>query len=73
MSATLSISSRWPRAGSTAHSLLFGAAMRFTPRAILLIVAAVLFVLAAVGVPLGGLDLTNLGLAAFAAAFVVTR
>lgn len=56
------------------HAACFVAeAMRFTPRAILLIAAVVLFVLAALGIPIGGLplDLTNLGLAAFAAAFVV--
>lgn len=47
--------------------------MRFTPGAILLIVAIVLFVLAAFGVALGGLDLVTLGLAAFAAAFLADR
>jgi hypothetical protein len=41
---------------------------RFGPSGILLIVAVALFILAAVGVGLGELDLTNLGLAAFAAA-----
>lgn len=39
---------------------------RFGPSAILLIVAVVCFLLAAFGVGLGQLDLTNLGLAAFA-------
>jgi hypothetical protein len=47
--------------------------MRFTPGAILLIVAVVLFLLAAFGIPLGGLDLVSLGLAAFAAAFLADR
>jgi hypothetical protein len=44
------------------------ARMRFTPSAILLIVAVVCFLLAAFGVGLGEVDLPNLGLAAFAAA-----
>ena len=47
--------------------------MRFTPGSILLIVAVVLFLLAAFGVALGGLDLVTLGLAAFAAAFLVDK
>jgi hypothetical protein len=47
--------------------------MRFTPSAILLIVAVVLFVLVALNIPLGGLNLTAIGLAAFAAAFLVDR
>ena len=47
--------------------------MRFTPGAILLIVAVVLFLLAAFGINLGGLDLVTLGLAAFAAAFLFDR
>jgi len=41
-----------------------------TPRSILLIVAVILFLLAAFGIALGTLDLVTLGLAAFAAAFV---
>ena len=40
-------------------------------RSLLLIVAIVAFVLAAVGVALGGLSLIPLGLAVFAAAFLV--
>lgn len=45
--------------------------MNFGPRGILLIIAVILFVLAAVGVALGTLALIPLGLAAFAAAFLV--
>jgi hypothetical protein len=45
--------------------------MRLTVRSILLLVAVVLFVLAAVGVDLGTLALVPLGLASFAAAFIV--
>lgn len=41
-----------------------------SPTGILLIVAIVLFVLAAVGINLGDLSLLPLGLAAFAAAFL---
>jgi hypothetical protein len=40
-------------------------------RSILLLVAVVLFVLAAVGVGLGGISLVPLGLAFFAAAFLL--
>ena len=40
-------------------------------RPILLLVAVVLFVLAAVGMSLGNVDLIAIGLAAFAAAFLV--
>lgn len=47
--------------------------MRFTPGAILLIVAVIFFLLSAFGVALGGLNLVSLGLAAFAAAFIVDR
>jgi hypothetical protein len=47
--------------------------MKFTPGVILLIVAIVLFLLAAFGIDLGGLDLVTLGLAAFAAAFLADR
>ena len=43
--------------------------MKFTPGVILLVVAVVLFLLAAFGIGLGGLDLVTLGLAAFAASF----
>lgn len=45
--------------------------MRLTIRSILLLVAVVLFVLAAVGIDLGALALVPLGLASFAAAFIV--
>lgn len=47
--------------------------MRFTPGAILLLVAVVLFLLAAFAVKLGTLDLVTLGLAAFAASFLAER
>ena len=43
----------------------------FGLRAILLIVAVVLFVLAALGIGLGAISITALGLAAFAGAFLV--
>ena len=45
--------------------------MSLKPSAILLLVAVVLFLLAAFSVTLGTLDLVTLGLAAFAASFVV--
>jgi len=45
--------------------------MRFTPSTILLLIAVVLFVLAAFAVKLGTFDLVTLGLAAFAASFLV--
>lgn len=45
--------------------------MRFTPSTILLIVAVILFVLAAFGVALGTVDLLALGLAFFAGSFLV--
>ena len=45
--------------------------MRITPSAILLLVAVVLFVLAAFAVQVGTFDLVTLGLAAFAASFLV--
>jgi hypothetical protein len=45
--------------------------MSFTPSSILLLVAVVLFVLAALKVALGGLDLVTLGLAAFAGSFLL--
>jgi len=49
--------------------------MRFdtSPGGILLLVAVVLFLLAAFGVALGDVGLLPLGLAAFAASFVVGR
>jgi hypothetical protein len=43
----------------------------FGPRAILLIIAVIAFVLAAIGVSVAGIGLTAIGLAAFAAAFLV--
>jgi predicted anti-sigma-YlaC factor YlaD len=43
----------------------------FTPRSVLLIVAIILFLLAAFGVALGTIQLVPLGLAAFAAAFLL--
>ncbi len=45
--------------------------MNFTPASILLLIAVVLFLLAAFGVALGSLDLVTLGLAAFAGSFLV--
>lgn len=47
--------------------------MKFTPGAILLLAAVVLFLLAAFAVKLGTFDLVALGLAAFAASFLVER
>ncbi|MEX1072351.1 MAG: hypothetical protein WED86_01515 [Chloroflexota bacterium] len=45
--------------------------MSMKPSAILLLVAVVLFLLGAFAVKLGTLDLVTLGLAAFAASFLV--
>jgi hypothetical protein len=45
--------------------------MSFTFRSILLIVAVILFLLEAFGIAFGGISLMPLGLAAFAAAFIV--
>ncbi len=45
--------------------------MALTPRTILLLVAVILFLLAAFGIALGTLNLMLLGLAAFAAAFLL--
>ncbi len=45
--------------------------MTFTLRTLLLLIAVICFVLAAIGVGLGGISLVALGLAFFAAAFVV--
>jgi hypothetical protein len=45
--------------------------MSMKPSAILLLIAVVLFLLAAFSVNLGSLDLVTLGLAAFAASFLV--
>jgi hypothetical protein len=45
--------------------------VRFTPRAILLLVAVVLFLLGAFAVQVRTLDLVTLDLAAFAASFLV--
>ena len=45
--------------------------MSLTPSAMLLLVAVVLFLLAAFAVKLGTFDLVTLGLAAFAASFLV--
>ena len=47
--------------------------MRFTPSAILLLVAVVLFLLAAFAIKVGTFDLVTLGLAAFAASFLAER
>lgn len=45
--------------------------MTLTVRSILLLVAVLLFVLAAVGIDLGSIALVPLGLACFAASFIV--
>ena len=45
--------------------------MNLTFRTLLLLVAVILFVLVAIGVDVGALNLTALGLAAFAASFLV--
>ncbi|HVL54281.1 MAG TPA: hypothetical protein VM344_08455 [Vitreimonas sp.] len=45
--------------------------MTLTFRTLLLLVAVILFVIAALGVDVGGLSLLALGLAAFAASFLV--
>ena len=45
--------------------------MSLTPRTILLLVAVILFVLAALGIALGTVGLVPLGLAAFAGAFLL--
>ena len=50
---------------------LGGFPVSLTPRSILLLVAVILFVLAALGIPLGTIGLLPLGLAAFAAAFLL--
>ena len=47
--------------------------MRLTPATILLILAVIAFLLAAFGVALGRVDLLALGLALFAASFLVDR
>lgn len=47
--------------------------MRIGPSAILLLVAVILFLLAAFAVQVGTLDLVTLGFAAFAASFLVER
>ena len=45
--------------------------MNFNLRSLLLLIAIVCFVLAAIGIGLGGVDLIAIGLAAFAGAFLV--
>jgi hypothetical protein len=45
--------------------------MKFSPRSILLLIAVICFVLAAIGIGLGGVSLMAIGLAAFAGAFLV--
>ena len=45
--------------------------MALTPRTILLLIAVIFFLLAAFGIGLGNLNLMLLGLAAFAAAFLL--
>jgi hypothetical protein len=44
--------------------------MALTVRTLLLVIAVILFVLAAIGVDVSGLSLTSLGLAFFAGAFL---
>jgi len=45
--------------------------MKLTRRSLLLLIAVICFVLAAIGIGLGGVSLTAVGLAAFAGAFLV--
>ena len=45
--------------------------MSLTPRSILLLVAVILFLIGAFGISLGAIGVTSLGLAAFAAAFLL--
>jgi hypothetical protein len=45
--------------------------MVFTVRTLLLLIAVILFVIAAIGVDVRGISLTALGLAFFAGAFIV--
>jgi hypothetical protein len=45
--------------------------MKFSRRSLLLLIAVICFVLAGIGVGLGGVSLTAIGLAAFAGAFLV--
>jgi hypothetical protein len=45
--------------------------MKLSRRSILLLIAVVCFVLAGIGIGLGGVSLTAIGLAAFAGAFLV--
>jgi hypothetical protein len=45
--------------------------MSLNARSLLLIVAVILFVLAAIGINLGAVNIISLGLAAFAGAFLV--
>jgi hypothetical protein len=47
--------------------------MKFTPGLILLIIAIVLFLVAALGIAVADLNLVALGLAAFAGAFVLDK
>jgi hypothetical protein len=48
-----------------------GIPMKFNRRSLLLLIAVVCFVLSAIGIDLGGVGLTSIGLAAFAGAFLV--
>lgn len=50
-----------------------GSDVRFTPGAILLLIAVILFLAAAFKVNLGSLDLVTLGLAAFAGSFLLGK
>ena len=45
--------------------------MKLSHRSILLIIAIICFILAAIGIGLGGVSLMAIGLAAFAGAFLV--
>lgn len=47
--------------------------MKVTVGLVLLAVAVVLFLLAAFGIAVGGIDFVSLGLAAFAGAFIADR
>jgi hypothetical protein len=45
--------------------------MNLSPQSLLLLIAVICFVLAGVGIGLGGISLTAIGLAAFAASFLI--
>lgn len=45
--------------------------MNLSPRSLLLLIAVICFVLSALGIGLGGISLTAIGLAAFAGSFLI--